>query len=60
MIPRLALFLALSPTWMFGPEHVGELLNEIHDEFPLVAIQSIESIRNHSQLVVRPFRSTLQ
>lgn len=45
---------------MLGPEHVGKLLDEIHHEFPLVAIQSTESIRNHSQLVVGPFRSTLQ
>lgn len=45
---------------MLGLEHVGELLNEIHDEFPLVAIQSIERICDHRELVVRPFRSSLQ
>ncbi|RQS83431.1 hypothetical protein DF032_05720 [Burkholderia seminalis] len=36
MIPRLV-FLALSPTRMLGPEHVGKLLDEIHHEFPLAA-----------------------
>ncbi|KGC58554.1 hypothetical protein Y024_276 [Burkholderia pseudomallei TSV44] len=45
---------------MLGPQHVGELLNEIHDEFPLVAIQSIERVRNHRQLVIRSLRSALQ
>lgn len=45
---------------MLGLEHVSELTHEIHNEFPLVTIQSIERIRDHRQLVVRPFRSALQ
>lgn len=45
---------------MLRPEHVGELLNEIHNERSLILVQAAQGIRDASQLIIEPLRSTLQ
>lgn len=55
-----SLFAPITLAALLRLEHFGELLNEIHDEQTLVAIQPLKRVRDRGDLIVRPLRSTLQ